>query len=314
LSEEKNIPEEKTKDDSTKSFDENIDQKEGNLQSVTEPEFPPDNPVEQTTISKSLPKKSFKQTPENMEVHNHGHVHEKKKWKEYLFQFFMLFLAVFCGFLAEYQLEQTIERHREKEYIETLVVDVKDDIKTLNEQIAPQKLQVAQTDSLVDLLSSSDLTKTNTNQVYYFGRLASRYIAFNFNNNDRTIEQMKNSGGFRLIRNQRASDIITQYYQKVGLIKQRQAQQQNESVEYQRFAVKVFDPVIFKNMVNDSSFIIRINNNPPLLNSNKTLLKELAGVVQYLNGSRKSLIHTRVELKKTAEELLKVLQQEYYVK
>jgi hypothetical protein len=37
-----------------------------------------------------------------MEVHHHGHVHEKKKWKEYLFQFFMLFLAVFCGFLAEY--------------------------------------------------------------------------------------------------------------------------------------------------------------------------------------------------------------------
>ncbi len=39
---------------------------------------------------------------ETMEVHHHGHVHEKKKWKEYLFQFFMLFLAVFCGFLAEY--------------------------------------------------------------------------------------------------------------------------------------------------------------------------------------------------------------------
>ncbi len=27
-----------------------------------------------------------------MEVHHHGHVHEKKKWKEYLFQFLMLFL------------------------------------------------------------------------------------------------------------------------------------------------------------------------------------------------------------------------------
>jgi hypothetical protein len=34
-----------------------------------------------------------------MEVHHHGHIHEKKKWREYLFQFLMLFLAVFCGFL-----------------------------------------------------------------------------------------------------------------------------------------------------------------------------------------------------------------------
>ncbi len=51
---------------------------------------------------------------ENMEVHHHGHVHEKKKWKEYVFQFLMLFLAVFCGFLAEYQLEHVIENSREK--------------------------------------------------------------------------------------------------------------------------------------------------------------------------------------------------------
>jgi hypothetical protein len=48
------------------------------------------------------------QTQPPMEVHHHGHVHEKKKWKEYLFQFLMLFLPVFCGFLAEYQLEHTL--------------------------------------------------------------------------------------------------------------------------------------------------------------------------------------------------------------
>lgn len=54
------------------------------------------------------------QTEENMEVHHHGHVQEKKKWLEYLFQFFMLFLAVFCGFLAEYQLEHKIESDKER--------------------------------------------------------------------------------------------------------------------------------------------------------------------------------------------------------
>lgn len=32
----------------------------------------------------------------------------------------MLFLAVFCGFLAEYQLEHTIEHQREKEYASAL--------------------------------------------------------------------------------------------------------------------------------------------------------------------------------------------------
>ena len=43
---------------------------------------------------------------ETMEVHKHPHhVTHKKKWSEYLLEFLMLFLAVFLGFLAEYQLD-----------------------------------------------------------------------------------------------------------------------------------------------------------------------------------------------------------------
>ena len=39
-----------------------------------------------------------------MEVHHHTHT-PRKKWTHYFWEFLMLFLAVFCGFLAEYQLE-----------------------------------------------------------------------------------------------------------------------------------------------------------------------------------------------------------------
>jgi len=35
-----------------------------------------------------------------MEVHSHAHT-DRKKWTHYLWEFLMLFLAVFCGFLAE---------------------------------------------------------------------------------------------------------------------------------------------------------------------------------------------------------------------
>lgn len=67
------------------------------------------------------------QPPQPMEVHAHGHVPEKKKWKEYVFQFIMLFLAVFLGFLAENLRERGVEREREKEYIESLVTDTNND-------------------------------------------------------------------------------------------------------------------------------------------------------------------------------------------
>ena len=40
-------------------------------------------------------------TEPQMEVHHHGHVHADKKWKEYLFQFLMLFLAITLGFFVE---------------------------------------------------------------------------------------------------------------------------------------------------------------------------------------------------------------------
>src|SRR5512138_1964293 len=64
---------------------------------------------------------------ENMEVHHHPHAHTKKGWKDYFWEFLMLFLAVFCGFLAEYQLEHLIERQRGRQYIFAFYEDLKND-------------------------------------------------------------------------------------------------------------------------------------------------------------------------------------------
>ena len=61
-----------------------------------------------------------------MEVHAHTHT-ARKKWTHYFWEFLMLFLAVFCGFLAEYQLEHKIERDKEKVYAQNLLEDLKVD-------------------------------------------------------------------------------------------------------------------------------------------------------------------------------------------
>src|SRR5436190_6777394 len=63
-----------------------------------------------------------------MEVHKHPHhVAHKKKWSEYLLEFFMLFLAVFLGFIAENAREHYVEKQRAKEYIESFYEDLKTD-------------------------------------------------------------------------------------------------------------------------------------------------------------------------------------------
>src|SRR5512138_1796086 len=65
-----------------------------------------------------------------MEVHTHSHT-ERRKFTHYLWEFLMLFLAVFCGFLAEYQLEHIIEKDREKQYITSMIEDLKTDTANL---------------------------------------------------------------------------------------------------------------------------------------------------------------------------------------
>ena len=79
-----------------------------------------------------------------MEVHQHTHpAHGKKNWKDYFWEFLMLFLAVFCGFLAEYQLEHVIENSREKQFIRSYIEDLKTDTAAINRNLVYQKSRKA---------------------------------------------------------------------------------------------------------------------------------------------------------------------------
>ena len=98
-----------------------------------------------------------------MEVHHHAHdpaaPHHKKNWKNYFWEFLMLFLAVFCGFLAEYQLEHKIERDRELQFIKSLTTDLQDDVKNLNAIIEQEDDGIKSLDTLIDLLNNPQLPK-----------------------------------------------------------------------------------------------------------------------------------------------------------
>jgi hypothetical protein len=150
---------------------------------------------------------------ENMEVHKHPHhVTHKKKWGEYLVEFIMLFLAVFLGFLAENLRERIVEHKIEKEYVQSLIEDLKSDTLQSNEILIFLDSRIAGVDSVITALSSPGITE-NSNNAY---RLWSRNIGFpDFISNDRTIQQLKNSGGLRLIRNKTVSDRIMKYDQVI---------------------------------------------------------------------------------------------------
>lgn len=131
----------------------------------------------------------------------------RKKWIHYLFEFLMLFLAVFCGFLAENKREEMVERTRERQYINSLIRDLKIDTANLTNFIVEYLMTKNKIDTI--LANFDEFTKhfslsagQNLFNIIYYHR--------DFIYSDRTMQQLKNAGGLRLI-NPIASDSIIAY-------------------------------------------------------------------------------------------------------
>jgi len=146
-----------------------------------------------------------------MEVHAHAHT-ARKKWTHYLWEFLMLFLAVFCGFLAENFREEQVEHHREKQYMYSMLQDLRVDITEIDSNLL-LGLQVAiALDSVIYILNEEDPVK-NVKRLYEKFPIAGRIVQAGFT--DRTSSQLKSSGSLRLVRNADLSDSISSYWAKV---------------------------------------------------------------------------------------------------
>lgn len=147
-----------------------------------------------------------------MEVHHHSHT-ARKKWNHYVWEFLMLFLAVFCGFLAENQREHYIEHQREKQYVRSFIEDLKSDTAELKKGLAGAAKSARYCDTLLRFLQpyiKGDRipTKvTNLNQ-YAVPRLLLIFT-------DRTSSQLKNAGAMRLIRNKEVADGLVDYWKQI---------------------------------------------------------------------------------------------------
>src|ERR1043165_6040877 len=121
----------------------------------------------------------------------------------------MLFLAVTLGFFVENQREHYVEHRREKQYIISMIEDLKSDTAQLTSNIFYRKIREQMCDSLISCITNKD----KGSDTYYYARNLSRPQYFS--PNDRTIQQLKNSGALRLIRNMPASDSIMSYDQQL---------------------------------------------------------------------------------------------------
>ena len=245
-----------------------------------------------------------------MEVHAHTHT-ARKKWTHYFWEFLMLFLAVFCGFLAEYQLEHKIEKDRELQFVKSMKSDLQDDVRSLDSMFQFEQTGILMLDTLMDLLNNPEIAKQNGDQLYYVARMGPRTQPFA--NNSRTFDQLRNSGGFRLIRNAPASNMIMGYYDQFSPVRLLEDNYNHEFDNYKRVAAKIFDPAVLRKQEAGDGNIIRGNDNPLLRTYDEDLLKELAFHILQMNGSRRSKLLMLENLKKTAQELIVGLTARYHL-
>jgi len=151
-----------------------------------------------------------------MEVHHHSHT-ERKKWTHYLWEFLMLFLAVTLGFFVENQREHYIENKRERQYIQSFYEDLTADEHDLQLNINFLRDQMRQADTLQRLMLKVDI-KEPANRIYMGLRGVTRGSAGRLYPNDRTIVQLRNAGGMRLIKNKSVSDSMVGYYRTAEII------------------------------------------------------------------------------------------------
>jgi hypothetical protein len=143
-----------------------------------------------------------------MEVHSHTHT-ARKKWTHYFWEFLMLFLAVFCGFLAENQREHMIEHQRAKEFASLMDEDLKKDTSFFRKGIERFEMIEKHQDSLALILRAPF---ENINRYDLVRHWINGIWALSFIPNQATYEQMKHSGSLRYIKNIPLINSLQDYY------------------------------------------------------------------------------------------------------
>lgn len=129
-----------------------------------------------------------------MEVHTHPHT-PRKKWTHYLWEFLMLFLAVFAGFLAENKREHTIEKKRARQFLQSMLLDVRTNIKNLDSLLHQDSSIIKNHDAMLKWLQADSASIDRKAFAQSMGAVWIRMFLVR----KETYEQMKSSGSLRYV-------------------------------------------------------------------------------------------------------------------
>jgi len=252
-----------------------------------------------------------------MEVHHHSHLAPgethtaKKKWTHYLWEFFMLFLAVTAGFFVENQREHLVEHRREKEFMISLVEDLESDTAQFS------RIRLYRLDRLRNI-DSTIIFFLNHNGVSVpaagYTLAAKLFGHTSFFQNSGTLDQLKTSEGLRLIRQRNVVDSIQSYDQQIKRMALRDIYETNLMVDLTKSLQKLFDGRELLRLYADTTYD---RNAPTPLTPVKI---EEQYVNEYLNSLKTFHLIVKLDLdlqttiKLKAARLVDLIKKEYHLK
>jgi hypothetical protein len=243
-----------------------------------------------------------------MEVHHHSH--HPKKWKEYITEFIMLFLAVSLGFMAENIREHQIEKHREIAYLKNVHEDLKLDLINIDNVLNSNTIRLQAMDTLFTIINNN--TITNEDVYYYIRNLALRAT---FESSHVGLDQIKSAGGLRMVKNSEIISGIQEYERALDALDKLENVRER-TLEQARFKMAVvFEPSIsYEMLVGQGQGIMRFNRPnkaDAILQNNKQAVKELLNLVTFGLNSNKYLNTNLEKLKKIGQKLDSAIVKEY---
>ena len=238
-----------------------------------------------------------------MEVHHHPDLHHKKKnFREYFLEFLMIFLAVTLGFFAENIREKITNKAIEKEYMESLVSDLEADTSAISHAIdiwsaANNDVAIIQQSLKARPVDVKNFYKSLSKDFWHFD-------LFKYDN--KTVEELKSSGNFRLIRDKKIENRIMSFDLDINYLLTQEKDVKDLMNVSKQAEEKIADysQIRFRSFNNDSSYSL-LNNDPKLIGEyyNKLLaFNKLAVYHEFL--------FRQIEVK--AKNLLETIQKEYH--
>ena len=245
-----------------------------------------------------------------MEVHHHSHA-ARKKWTNYFWEFLMLFLAVFCGFLAENQREHFIERQREKQFMIALVSDLELDTNQLNRTQRFRQNSLTDIDSL-NIFFASNPSDEVPFKIYKMIRTLQGSMYF-FQNSG-TLDQLKNSGGLRLIHHRSVVDSIEAYDQQIRRIVIRDHFESDWALDNNRLVGKLFKNRVALAVRVDTMYLKKTIPPNQIIPFNEQYLDEYLNHLMSFQDLIKANLIVQLITKNKASNLITLIKREYHLK